>query len=306
MVSAQAVWLLAIYCLVVHAAITPSKLSPSPSPEVRPRVSFQKYKPSGTSIWKTLFSQSNMAVKCPSGFVLQRNKCVPKTSKPARLLQQLDPIRSYIWPWYTTPIGSTLTGGTTPGGTQIQSEDPYQICKVRVYDFTNPTEDLVNVDSNMDVLFPGSFVQSRYVSTGAESLVSLPVGQDKRHPIRLASGDGNFAPFDVTPPTAGQVHYAIKQSILASSGFSSGTVYYDLTTSDSIEQLVINFNFNAKILKKLDLEGGFTGNWQTRKKKYILTMIQKINTYFPDMFVRTPGEFADAIGVFLNPEFNLA
>jgi hypothetical protein len=92
---------------------------------------------------------------------------------------------------------------------------------------------------------------------------------------------------------------------LAASGFSSGIVYYDLMTSDSIEQLVIDFNFNAKILEKIDLKGGFNGNWQTKKSKYILTMIQKITSYFPDTVVRTPGQLGDAIGYFLKNEFDL-
>lgn len=34
-------------------------------------------------------------------------------------------------------------------------------------------------------------------------------------------------------------------------------------------------------------------------------MVQKINTYYPDMFVRTPGELSDPIGVFLKPNFDI-
>ncbi len=70
-----------------------------------------------------------------------------------------------------------------------------EVCRLRVFDFSDPTENLMNVDNSLDTLYPGSFVQAKYISTGAESLVKLPISHQERHPIRLG-GKGNFPPTD--------------------------------------------------------------------------------------------------------------
>lgn len=105
-----------------------------------------------------------------------------------RLLAALDPMRDFVFPWYgENPQGSELTTQPATETSQLLSDEEETNCYVKSYDFSTPTEELLNIASNTDVLFPGSFVQSKYVRNGVESLVSLPIGQDKRHPIRLAS-----------------------------------------------------------------------------------------------------------------------
>lgn len=71
-----------------------------------------------------------------------------------------------------------------------------------------------------------------------------------------------------------------------------------------MQQLVINFNFNTKILEKIDVRGGFSGDWRSTKNKYILTMVQKINSYFAEPLVRDAGELADAFGIFIRQGFD--
>lgn len=73
-----------------------------------------------------------------------------------------------------------------------------------------------------------------------------------------------------------------------------------------MKSLAINFNFNAKIMKKLDLDGGFEGNWQTKKNKFVLAMVQKLHTVGADLYVQTPGEVNDPLGVFVRPEMTVA
>lgn len=71
----------------------------------------------------------------------------------------------------------------------------------------------------------------------------------------------------------------IRASILTSLGYIAPPVDYFLGSTDNVEQLVKEFDFNSKILDKLDINGGFGPNWKTRKGKYILALLQKINTY---------------------------
>lgn len=124
-----------------------------------------------------------------------------------------DDIRNFVYPWYpSNGIGSDLTPVNQQTQEQDYTSDDGQACKMRVFDFQNPTPDLMNSDVNLDVLYPGGFVQNKYVSTGAESLVKLPISHSKRYPIRIAS-EGNFAPVWSNSSEAGDVHYTIKQAL---------------------------------------------------------------------------------------------
>jgi hypothetical protein len=69
----------------------------------------------------------------------------------------------------------------------------------------------------------------------------------------------------------------------------------------------VQFKFTTKVLNLIGLSGGFTGNWQTKKSRYVLTFLQKIMTFAPDYFLRNPDEVqADAVSVFLNSGFTPA
>ena len=209
-----------------------------------------------------------------------------------RLLQQnVNHIRQYIWNWYSSsPIGSHLSPFQNPGTSSTHTDEEEQlVCTIKSFNMQEPSENLLNVDGPLDVLYPGSFVQSRYVSTGAESLVSLSFPQDKRYNIRIFEASSNFAPVFSSSPSSGDVQYAIKEALKSSSGFVSGSVFYDLFKSTEINKAVIKFNFNQKILRMLDLSGSFSSTTQTRRSKYVLTMLQKLHTVGADLYVQTPG-----------------
>ena len=78
---------------------------------------------------------------------------------------------------------------------------------------SEPSEDLLNIDGNLDVLYPGAFIQSKYVSTGTESLVNLPFPQNKRYNIRVFEGNSNFNPVFSDSPSGADVQRTIKQAI---------------------------------------------------------------------------------------------
>lgn len=214
-------------------------------------------------------------------------------------------IRNYVLPWYGVPIGSTLPPINQSGSTQVQDPNSDPICSLTPYDFQNPSEDLMNVDSNLDTLYPGSFVQGAYLGDGANSLVALPVSPNKRNPIRLA-GKGYFQPFWTASSSAGDVHYGIRQALANSQGFMSGDVFVDIRSSNSIDTLATKLSFNAKIMQAIDLKGGFSGTWQTTKKKYMITFVQGIASFIPDMVNSDPSEvISDPIGVFLKSDTTL-
>lgn len=58
-------------------------------------------------------------------------------------------------------------------------------------------------------------------------------------------------------------------------------------------------NLNAKIFKSLDVSGGFTGNWTSKKNKFFITMLQGIADFYPDKLVSDGSLVNDAVGVFL-------
>lgn len=64
-------------------------------------------------------------------------------------------------------------------------------------------------------------------------------------------------------------------------------------------------SFNTKILKKLDLSGGFTGQWTSKKNKLIIVLAQVFTRFFPDMYVSDGSSINDGVGVFLKPDFSL-
>lgn len=119
------------------------------------------------------------------------------------------------------------------------------------------------------------------------------------------AGNGNFAPVWANSSEAGDVHRTIKESIWGSQGFYSADVYLKLVNSTEITSLLLTLNFNAKIMKALDVSGGFTGNWKTKKNKFFVTMIQGIADFYPDKIVSDDSITNDAVGVFLRENFTL-
>lgn len=223
-----------------------------------------------------------------------------------RLLQTANKtaVRNEILPWYTTPFGSTETPFNTQTDSKSIDDTSSETCLLSTFDFQNPTEELLNVDNSLDVLYPGSFVQSKYISSGSESLVKVPISNAKRNPIRIA-GKGNFAPVWADSSEAGDVHYAIRQAIADSTGFVSSSAYYAFTNATSLTDLTVKLSLNAKIFKKLSLSAGFTGNWKTRRNKMMLTLLQGIASFFPDMVVSDGEPINDAVGVFLKESFGI-
>lgn len=175
---------------------------------------------------------------------------------------------------------------------------------LKILDYSNPSEDLMNSDQSLDVLYPGSFVQGKYVDSGAEMLVKLPISHEYRYPIRVA-GNGNFVPLWAASSEAGDVHRTIKEAIWNSQGFYSSDVYVKLVTSSEITSLLMTVNFNAKVTRALDISGGFVGDWKTKKNKFFITLLQGIADFFPDKMVSDGSAINDAIGVFLKDTFTL-
>ena len=59
-------------------------------------------------------------------------------------------------------------------------------------------------------------------------------------------------------------------------------------------------------MKILDLSGGFTGSWQTKKNKYILTFLQGITSVYPNMVsFSDQQDLNDPAGVFLKPSYTM-
>lgn len=119
------------------------------------------------------------------------------------------------------------------------------------------------------------------------------------------AGNGNFAPVWANSSEAGDVHRTIKEAIWNSQGFYAADVYLKLVNSSEITSLLLTLNFNAKITKALDISGGFTGNWKTKKNKFFITMIQGIADFYPDKIVSDGSTTNDAVGVFLRENFTL-
>lgn len=203
------------------------------------------------------------------------------------------------------PQGSNLTGENSPAGEGVMQENKELKCVLKIFNYSNPSEDLMNSDQAMDVLYPGSFVQGRRFDSGAESLEKLPISHTFRWPVRVA-GNGNFAPVWANSSEAGDVHRTIKEAIWNSQGFYSADVYLKLVKSSEITSLLLTLNFNAKVFKALDISGGFTGNWQTKKNKFFITMIQGIADFYPDKMVMDASLTNDAVGVFLRDNFTLS
>ena len=55
----------------------------------------------------------------------------------------------------------------------------------------------------------------------------------------------------------------------------------------------------------MELSGGFTGNWQTKKSKFILTLLQGLASFYPDMHTQDGEVISDPVGVFLKPSFTM-
>lgn len=49
----------------------------------------------------------------------------------------------------------------------------------------------------------------------------------------------------------------------------------------------------------MDVSGGFTGNWTSKKNKFFITMLQGIADFYPDKMVSDGSLVNDAVGVFL-------
>ncbi len=69
-----------------------------------------------------------------------------------------------------SPIGSTLHNINTQTGTGTISKTKVLDCYLKVFDYSNPSEDLLNSDQPLDVLYPGSFVQGIKIGSGADIL----------------------------------------------------------------------------------------------------------------------------------------
>ena len=126
---------------------------------------------------------------------------------------------------------------------------------------SQPNKEILNVDGNLDIVYPGSFVQGKSIGNGPDSLIKLPFPQDKRYNVRIIDGAGNFAPVFAASPSWGDIQYSIKEALKSSQGFTSGNFYYDLSKSTELQSLIAKFNFNIDILQKLDLDGSFSGSW---------------------------------------------
>lgn len=75
MIKVQNILILAALCISIYTAVIPI-ISP-----VKIDIKFQKWNGNGLSIWEIIFSQSCSCIRCPSGFVIEKGKCIcPKGS----------------------------------------------------------------------------------------------------------------------------------------------------------------------------------------------------------------------------------
>lgn len=216
-----------------------------------------------------------------------------------------DAVRNFIWPWMQTPKGSALVPSKNESGSGIISETKELKCEFKVFNFSNPSQDLINTGQPLDVLYPGSFVQGKYVDSGEELLVKLPISPEYRYPVRVA-GNGNFAPKWAASSEAGDVHRTIKEAIWNSQAFYSNDVYVKLVTSSEITSLLTTVNFNEKVTRALGIEEGFVGDWKTKKNKLFITLLQGFASFSVDKMVSDCSKTNDAVSVFLKSTFTMA
>lgn len=129
--------------------------------------------PGGKTVWdvvtpKYIYRQGQPAVP------LLDFATVP-VPQPTRLLQtsntaNKDAVRQYIWPWMVSPIGNNLPNINSQSGQGTMSQTKQLVCYLKVFDYSNPSEDLLNSDQPLDVLYPGSFVQGKKIGSGADIL----------------------------------------------------------------------------------------------------------------------------------------
>lgn len=156
--------ILFIFVQLGNFACPPKKINFKPFPAV----------PGGKTVWdivtpKFIYRKGQPAVPAMDFAT------VPAPSPTRRILQtsntaNKDAVRQYIWPWMVSPIGYNLPNINTQSGQGTMSQTKQLVCYLKVFDYSNPSEDLLNSDQPLDVLYPGSFVQGKKIGSGADIL----------------------------------------------------------------------------------------------------------------------------------------
>lgn len=74
-----------------------------------------------------------------------------------------DAVRNYIWNWMNNPIGTGLTNSNNLANQGVMSDTKTLKCFLKIFDYSNPSEELMNSDQSMDVLYPGSLIQGKKI-----------------------------------------------------------------------------------------------------------------------------------------------